>query len=472
MRRRWTSSASAAGRLTRRRARGPFLLAERIEDAQARHRAWLRPRRRHPRPRSRHGARGSRPGADRATATGSTAAASPTTRASTRSTSPRSRRCWSARQARLQRQVADRDGRGDRLAGPARALRDAAQDLFAADVLIASDGPRLAAQRPTIFLGARGAVSFDLVDRRARGRPPLGQLGRAALQPGRSARARDRDDRRPDGPDPHPRMGAGRHSRIRCGGRSPTARSSGGPARPGDRSRLGRARPDPAEQVFALVQLRDPRLSNRQSRNPVNAIPPRAWARCQLRFVVGIDPDEFLPALRRHLDRHGFPMVQIAPVARRDFPRHPARPGPSVGALGGRLDPRSHDGDKPAILPNLGGSLPNDIFSEILGLPTIWVPHSYPGCSQHAPNEHLPAVGRPRGPRHDGGALLGPRRAGNAPADGRKQSAITVRLPRPGPAERPFGLSQSRTPLSVNRQDIPPAGRWYPSRIWHTIGAR
>jgi hypothetical protein len=22
-------------------------------------------------------------------------------------------------------------------------------------------------------------------------------------------------------------------------------------------------------------------------------------------------------------------------------------------------------------------------------LPTVWVPHSYPGCSQHAPNEHL-----------------------------------------------------------------------------------
>jgi hypothetical protein len=42
------------------------------------------------------------------------------------------------------------------------------------------------------------------------------------------------------------------------------------------------------------------------------------------------------------------------------------------------------------ILPNVGGSLPNDIFTEGLGLPTIWVPHSYPGCSQHAPNEHLP----------------------------------------------------------------------------------
>ena len=27
--------------------------------------------------------------------------------------------------------------------------------------------------------------------------------------------------------------------------------------------------------------------------------------------------------------------------------------------------------------------------AETLGLPTVWVPHSYASCSQHAPNEHL-----------------------------------------------------------------------------------
>jgi hypothetical protein len=43
----------------------------------------------------------------------------------------------------------------------------------------------------------------------------------------------------------------------------------------------------------------------------------------------------------------------------------------------------------PAVLPNLGGSLPNDCFAEVLGLPTLWLPHSYAACSQHAPNEHL-----------------------------------------------------------------------------------
>ncbi len=44
---------------------------------------------------------------------------------------------------------------------------------------------------------------------------------------------------------------------------------------------------------------------------------------------------------------------------------------------------------KVAFLPNLGGTLPNDVFSKIIGMPTIWVPHSYGGCNQHAPNEHF-----------------------------------------------------------------------------------
>ena len=45
-----------------------------------------------------------------------------------------------------------------------RVIDPAAKTDGAADVLIASDGPRLAPERPTIFLGARGAmaaVKFD-----------------------------------------------------------------------------------------------------------------------------------------------------------------------------------------------------------------------------------------------------------------------------------------------------------------------
>jgi hypothetical protein len=108
----------------------------------------------------------------------------------------------------------------------------------------------------------------------------------------------------------------------------------------------------------------------------------------QLRFVVGCDPARFVPALRAHLDARGFGRVTVDAAAAtvmhatRLDPENPwvRRIARSIEATTGRA---------PAILPNLGGSLPNDCFADVLGLPTVWVPHSYPACSQHAPNEHL-----------------------------------------------------------------------------------
>jgi acetylornithine deacetylase/succinyl-diaminopimelate desuccinylase-like protein len=119
----------------------------------------------------------------------------------------------------------------------------------------------------------------------------------------------------------------------------------------------------------------------------MNAIPGRAEAHCQLRFVVGTEVDDVLPALRRHLERHGFGAIVVTPSP--EPVMHATRldvDNPWVGLTASSLERTT--GKKPAILPNLGGSLPNDTFSEILGLPTVWIPHSYAGCSQHAPDEH------------------------------------------------------------------------------------
>ncbi len=37
----------------------------------------------------------------------------------------------------------------------------------------------------------------------------------------------------------------------------------------------------------------------------------------------------------------------------------------------------------------MGGSICNDLFTDLLGLPAIWLPQSYTACSQHAPDEHI-----------------------------------------------------------------------------------
>jgi acetylornithine deacetylase/succinyl-diaminopimelate desuccinylase-like protein len=145
----------------------------------------------------------------------------------------------------------------------------------------------------------------------------------------------------------------------------------------------------PAERVFGWCSFEVLAYKTGNPETPVNAIPPRAWARCQLRFVVGIDPKNILPSLRRHLDQQGFSMVKIEPTREEMF--HATRIDPDDPWVQWALASIARtSGKKPALLPNLGGSLPNDIFTDVLGLRTVWVPHSYPGCSQHAPNEHLP----------------------------------------------------------------------------------
>jgi acetylornithine deacetylase/succinyl-diaminopimelate desuccinylase-like protein len=144
----------------------------------------------------------------------------------------------------------------------------------------------------------------------------------------------------------------------------------------------------PAERVFAWNSFEILAFTSGTPERPVNAIPGRARAHCQLRYVVGTDTADIIPALRRHLDHHGFDHVEV-------------RRGAGGFFRASRLDPadpwvtwavRSIErtvGVTPTILPNLGGSLPNDTFADVLGLKTIWIPHSYAGCLQHAPDEHL-----------------------------------------------------------------------------------
>ena len=144
----------------------------------------------------------------------------------------------------------------------------------------------------------------------------------------------------------------------------------------------------PAERVFGWSSFEVLAFVCGDPAKPVNAIPPRASCHCQLRYVVGIDPAQIIPALERHLAEAGFPMVKVT-AARDGFfaatrldPQHPW-----VVWVSKSLEKTSQQ--QTAILPNLGGSLPNDIFSDLLGLPTVWIPHSYASCSQHAPDEHL-----------------------------------------------------------------------------------
>jgi len=269
-----------------------------------------------------------------------------------------------------------------------RDVCEANRELFKADLLIASDGPRLRADRPTIFLGSRGSFNFDLTIEARKGGAHSGNWGGLISNPGLQLAHAIASIAGPTGQIRVPEWVPGelpasvRRALADC-------EVDGGADGPAVEPWWGEPGLSPAERVFGWCSFEVLAYKTGNPDTPVNAIPPRAWARCQLRFVVGIDEQQILPALRRHLDRQGFPMVTIAATREEMF--HATRIDPEDPWVQWAMESLARtSGKKPALLPNLGGSLPNDIFTDVLGLRTVWVPHSYPGCSQHAPNEHLP----------------------------------------------------------------------------------
>lgn len=275
---------------------------------------------------------------------------------------------------------------GEEISSPGLAqLCQQQAELLQADLFIASDGPRLNAVRPTLFLGSRGAVNFRLTINARDNAYHSGNWGGLLSNPGTrlaSAIATLVDAQgvlqvealRPDSLTPQVRAIL---SDIEVGGM---------PGDPAIDTNWGEPGLTPAERLYGWNTLEVLSFLTGNPARPMNAIPGSATAVCQLRFVVGTDWQRLAQHVSAHLAQHGFHDVEV------EFLR---------GSPATRLDPDdplvhwvlnsmvATSGKKPALLPNLGGSLPNEVFAEILGLPTLWVPHSYPACGQHGVNEHM-----------------------------------------------------------------------------------
>ena len=275
---------------------------------------------------------------------------------------------------------------GEETGSPGLAAFCAAQrDALRADVLIASDGPRFSRERPTVFLGSRGVANFELSLVRREGAHHSGNWGGLLRNPGVELAhaiaclvdARGRILVPALRPPPIPEGVRAALRGLEFGG------DPGDPAVDRDWGEPGLT---PAERVIAWNTLEVLAYRTGNPDHPVNAIPPSAQATMHMRFVVGTDIGRLQEHLRAHLDAHGFADVQVRPSE----VMHATRLDPDNPWVRFTLNSLARTtGKPPVLLPNLGGSLPNDVFADILGLPTVWIPHSYPACSQHAPDEHL-----------------------------------------------------------------------------------
>lgn len=256
---------------------------------------------------------------------------------------------------------------------------------LAADVFLASDGPRVSAGCPTLFLGSRGEVLFELLVDLREGAHHSGNWGGALRNPAvvlshAIASLVDRNGRIVvEGLRPPPVSAAVRDALadVEIGDDLDSPEIDHTWGEPGL---------TPTERVIAWNAIEVLAFKAGNPGAPVNAIPPLARATCQLRFVVGTDWENVGRHLEAHFARHEIENVQIhvtpgAAATRLDLN------DPWVQWVLGSM--RATTGKPPILLPNLGGTVPNEVFARILNLPTLWVPHSYPACAQHAPNEHM-----------------------------------------------------------------------------------
>jgi acetylornithine deacetylase/succinyl-diaminopimelate desuccinylase-like protein len=275
---------------------------------------------------------------------------------------------------------------GEEIGSPdLRQVCEGLREELKADLFLASDGPRLAADRPTIFLGCRGGLRILLDVNLRDGSHHSGNWGGVLANP--ATILANAIATLVDG-----------HGRLLLDALKPPRLSNQIRATLGDvkiepmadepalSENWGEEGLSAAERLYAWNTLEVLAMSSGNIEKPANAIPGRAQAMLQLRFVVGTGVDKVIDAVRAHLHARGFPMVEVRATqsfaaSRTDFD------SPWINWAAQSI--RQTTGKPPAVLPNFGGSLPNDVFSDGLGLPTIWVPHSYPGCSQHAPNEHI-----------------------------------------------------------------------------------
>ena len=265
------------------------------------------------------------------------------------------------------------------------ALCERERAALAADVLIASDGPRVAASQPTLFLGSRGVLNFRLDCHLREGGHHSGNWGGLLRNPGvvlANAIASLVDARG------HILIESLRPPPLSEDVRRALADVvvGGNPGEPEVDPDYGEPGLTPAERVFGWNNIEVLAFHAGNPERPVNAIPASAYAHMQIRFVVGTDWQNLQRLVREHLDRHGFSMVDVAIERGTPATRVPLD-NPWVQWAKASLSLTT--GRAPVLLPNLGGTVPNHVFAEILGMPTLWIPHSYPGCSQHAPNEHV-----------------------------------------------------------------------------------
>jgi acetylornithine deacetylase/succinyl-diaminopimelate desuccinylase-like protein len=114
-------------------------------------------------------------------------------------------------------------------------------------------------------------------------------------------------------------------------------------------------------------------------------IPDVVEARIDVRLVAGQDPWRVFDRVREHLRRHA-PRVEVT-LAFAVPPSRTPLDNPYTGTVAKAIAQTT--GAEPLLVPALGGTLPDHVWTRLLGVPSLGVPFANADEANHAPNENL-----------------------------------------------------------------------------------
>ncbi len=270
-----------------------------------------------------------------------------------------------------------------------RAFVNANRELLSADAFFAADGPMHPSGRPVVFFGVRGMLAAEVKVRGANRDLHSGNWG---------------------GPIPN---GAWKLVELLSTMRTPDGRAAiegfyDGVHPPTEfeqqllaeipfdeasaKKHLGITEFDgPAEMSYYEKIMFQPTLtiaglnSGYTGAGKKSVIPSEAVVRLECRLVPGQQPDQVLEAIEQHV-RMYIPDAEITKLAGQP----PSKTSPELPVS--RMAAASMEeayGAPPVVMPLLGATAPNYVFTDDLGLPAIWTTYANYDEDNHAPNENM-----------------------------------------------------------------------------------
>ncbi len=117
-----------------------------------------------------------------------------------------------------------------------------------------------------------------------------------------------------------------------------------------------------------------------------NIIPSEVTAKMEVRLVYNQDPEDLIEKVNKHIQKH-HPNIRLT---REEEDMRPSKTSSEL-EISKAVIRAVEKGfkEKPIIYPAMGGSLPDYVWTKVLGTPSIMIPYANADEANHAPNENL-----------------------------------------------------------------------------------